>query len=119
VKEKIMLKFLKNLFGSKPASERHPLDAVTTPNVSAPYKVPEPAATTPIPYIPETPLVKLGPEPTVDKVEAAPVVESTPKPKAVAKPKAPAKPKAAKPAAIKAPAKPKAPAKKPKISIAK
>ena len=105
-----MLKFLKSLFGSKPYSERHPLDAVTTPNVSAPYKVPEPAATTPIP------LVQLGPEPT-----AAPaVVESTPKPKAVAKPKAPAKPKAAKPAAAKAPAKPKAPAvKKPKISIAK
>ena len=111
-----MLKFLKSLFGSKPASESHPLDAVTTPNVSAPYKVPEPAATTPIPYIPESPLVKLGPEPTV----APAVVESTPKPKAVAKPKAPAKPKAAKPAAIKAPAKPKAAApKKPKISIAK
>ena len=31
----------------------HPLDAVTTPNVSAPYKVPEPAATTPVPLIPE------------------------------------------------------------------
>jgi hypothetical protein len=113
VKEKIMLKFLKSLFSPKPASERHPLDAVTTPNVSAPYKVPEPAATTPIPYIPEPPLVKLGPEPTV-----APVVEeSTPKPKAVAKPKAQAKPKVEK-TATKAPAKPKAP-KKPKISIAK
>ena len=112
-----MFKFLKNLFSSKPASERHPLDAVTTPNVSATYKVPEPAAITPIPYIPE---------PTVGhdmggsyKVESAPVVESTPKPKAVAKPKAPAKPKAAKPAAAKAPAKPKAATKKPKISIAK
>jgi len=118
MKEKIMLKFLKSLFGMGPYSERHPLDAVTTPNVSAPYKVPEPAATTPIPYIPESPLVKLGPEPTEVKVEAAPVVEA--KPKAAAKPKAPAKPKAAKPAAAKAPAKPKAAApKKPKISIAK
>jgi hypothetical protein len=113
-----MFKFLKNLFSSKPANERHPLDAVTTPNVSGTYKVPEPAATTPIPYIPESPLVQLGPEPTVAKVEAAPVVESTPKPKAAAKPKAPAKPKAAKPVAEKAPAKPKVP-KKPKISIAK
>lgn len=113
-----MFKFLKNLFGIGPYSESHPVDASTTPNVSGTYKVPEPAATTPIPYIPEPPLVKLGPEPTVAKVEAAPVVED--KPKAVAKPKAPAKPKAAKPAAAKAPAKPKAPAtKKPKISIAK
>jgi len=111
MKEKIMLKFLKSLFGSTPPSEKHPLDAVTTPNVSATYKVPEPAATTPIPYIPE---------PTVGHdMGGSYVVEETPKPKAVAKPKAPAKPKAAKPAA-KAPAKPKAPAtKKPKISIAK
>jgi hypothetical protein len=113
-----MLDFLKKLFGLKSTNDKHPLDAVTTPNVSGTYKVPEPAATTPIPYIPESPLVQLGPEPTVVKVEAAPVVESTPKPKAVAKPKAPAKPKAAKPVTEKAPAKPKVP-KKPKISIAK
>ena len=102
-----------------PYSESRPVDPVAPG--AAPYKVPEPAATTPIPYVPEPPLVQLGPEPTV----APAVVESTPKPKAVAKPKAPAKPKAAKPAAAKAPAKPKAakakaPAtKKPKISIAK
>ena len=103
MKEKIMLKFLKNLFGIGPHSEN-----VVAPG-GAPYKVPEPAATTP------SPLVHLGPEPIVE-----PIVETTPKPKAVAKPKAPAKPKAAKPAAAKAPAKPKAPAtKKPKISIAK
>ena len=108
-----MLKFLKSLFGSKPYSERHPLDAVTTPNVSAPYKVPEPAATTPTPLVPEP---KIG----HDMGGSYVVEETTPKPKAVAKPKAPAKPKAAKPAAAKAPAKPKAPAvKKPKISIAK
>jgi len=67
-------------------------DEVITPvpdNVTAPYKVPEPAATTPIPLVVETP---------------APVVEkATAKPKAAAKPKASATPKA------KAPAKPKAP----------
>ena len=123
-----MLDFLKKLFGLQSTSDRHPLDAVTTPNVSAPYKVPEPAATTPIPlvvtnsnpadnvpvattpipYVPEPPLVKLGPEPTV-----APVVA-----KAAPAKKASAKPKAAAPKAEKAPAKPKAP-KKPKISIAK
>jgi hypothetical protein len=100
-----MLKFLKSLFGMGPYSETRPVDAVAPG--AAPYKVPEPVATTPIPLVPV--------------VEAAPVVEvTTPKPKAVAKPKAPAKPKTAKPAAAKAPAKPKAPAtKKPKISIAK
>ena len=107
-----MLKFLKSLFGLNPPSERHPLDAVTTPNVSAPYKVPEPASTTPIPYIIEP---KVG----HDMGGSYVVEETTAKPKAVAKPKAPAKPKAAKPEA-KAPTKPKAPAtKKPKISIAK
>ena len=114
MKEKIMLKFLKSLFGIE-----SPKPVATPERIeSAPYKVPEPAATTPIPYVPEPPLVKLGPEPTV-----APVVETTPKPKAPAKTKA-AKPAAAKapakPKAEKAPAKPKAPAtKKPKISIAK
>ena len=107
-----MLKFLKSLFGMGPYSESRPIDAVAPG--AAPYKVPEPAATTPIPYVPESPLVKLGPEAT-----AAPaVVESTPKPKAVAKPKKQQFDK--KPAAAKAPAKPKAAAtKKPKISIAK
>ena len=110
-----MLKFLKNLFGIGPYSESRPSGSVVAPG-GAPYKVPEPAATTPIPYVPEPPLVKLGPEPT----SAPAVVESTPKPNAVAKPKAPAKPKAAKPAAAKASAKPKAATtKKPKISIAK
>ncbi len=107
-----MLDFLKKLFSSKPASERHPLDAVTTPNVSGTYTVPEPAATTPIPYIPE-------PELGYDMGGSYVIENSKPKPKAVAKPKAPAKPKAEKPAAAKAPAKPKAATKKPKISIAK
>ena len=113
-----MLKFLKSLFGSKPYSESRPVDAVTTPNVSAPYKVPEPAGMIPIPLVVET-----APTP-VQVVNAAEgsATEASPA-KAPAKPKT-AKPKAsaikapAKPKAEKAPAKPKAP-KKPKISIAK
>ena len=75
--------------GKKPQSKfAHPLDAVTTPNVSAPYKLEPPAATTPLPYVPSTtpPLV----------------VETSPTPEA-----APAK-KPRKPAVIKAPAKPRA-----------
>ena len=78
--------------GKKPQSKfAHPLDAVTTPTVSAPYKLEPPAATTPIPYVPEPPLVKLGPEPTPVVVEAPAVVESAPaaKPKRAATPKAP------------------------------
>ena len=109
-----MLDFLKKLFGLKSTDDRHPLDAVTTPNVSAPYKVPEPAATTPIP------LVRSEPELGYDMSSSHVVEEATTKPKApvkpkAAKPKAPVKPKAT---AEKAPAKPKVP-KKPKISIAK
>jgi hypothetical protein len=81
--------------GKKPESKfAHPLDAVTTPTVSAPYKLEPPAATTPIPYVPEPPLVKLGPEPT-------------PVPAAPAKKKQTfAKKPAAKAPAAKAPAKP-------------
>lgn len=118
-----MLKFLKNLFGSKPQSEqqseRHPLDAVTTP--TAPYKVPEPAASTPIPLVVET---APGSIEVVNAAEGSATQTAPTKAKAPAKPKKqqfdkkPAAAKAAKPAAAKAPAKPKAP-KKPKISIAK
>ena len=100
-----------------PYSESRPVDAVAPG--AAPYKVPEPVATTPIPYVPETKVAH-------DMGGSYVVEETTPKPKAVAKPKKqqfdkkPAAAKAAKPAAAKAPAKPKAPAtKKPKISIAK
>ena len=86
--------------GKKPESKfAHPLDAVTTPTVSAPYKLEPPAATTPIPYVPEPPLVKLGPEPT--PVPAAPAKKKqtfAKKPAAAKAPvaKAPAKPRAKK-----------------------
>jgi hypothetical protein len=71
-------------------------EVVTTApdNVTAPYKVPEPAATTPIPLVVET----------VKPVKA----------KAPAKPKAPAKAPAATKA--KAPAKPRAPKAKPTVA---
>lgn len=97
--------------GKKPESKyAHPLDAVTTPNVSAPYKleppaattpipyVPEPpAATTPIPYVPEPPLVKLGPEPTPEAAPAKKKQTFAKKPAAKAPAaKAPAKPRAKK-----------------------
>ena len=67
-------------------------------NVTAPYKVPEPAATTPIPLIP------VGTEASIAAPAKAPA-----KPKAPAKAKAPAKPKAPAAPKAKAPAKPKAP----------
>ena len=85
--------------GKKPESSfAHPLDAVTTPTVTAPYKLEPPAATTPIPYVPEPPLVKLVPAPT--PVPAAPAKKKqtfAKKPAAKAPvAKAPAKPKAKK-----------------------
>ena len=80
-------------------------------NVTAPYKVPEPAATTKIPLVVEA--LPVG-------TEASSIVAT--KAKAPAKPKVEAKPKApAKTATAKAPAKTtkaKAPA-KPKITVAK
>ena len=108
--------------GKKPESKyAHPLDAVTTPNVSAPYKLEPPAATTPIPYVPanEPPrcgcgrsatgfcvgLHKLSPEAwashpnnpdMVGKIVAEPALPE----------KKPRKPAVKKPAVIKAPAKP-------------
>jgi histone H1/5 len=86
-----MIDFIKRLFG---VSDK-PVEAAPA-NTTAPYKVPEPAATTPIPFVPA------GTEASV----AAPAkakAPAKPKAKAPAKPKAPAAPKA------KAPAKPKAP----------
>ena len=88
--------------GKKPESKyAHPLDAVTTPAVpQAPYKVEPPAATTPIPYVPAPPLVKLGPEPTP---EAAPAKKKRTFVKKPAVVKAPAEKKPAKPRAKKTP----------------
>ena len=110
--------------GKKPESKyAHPLDAVTTPNVSAPYKLEPPAATTPIPSVPanEPPrcgcgrsatgycvgLHKLSPEAWASHPNNPDMVG-----KIVAEParpeKKPRKPAAKKPAVIKAPAKPRA-----------
>ena len=89
-----MIDFFKRLFGFS----AKPVEAAPA-NTTAPYKVPEPAATTPIPLV----------------VESTAPVKAAPKPKAPAKPRAPAKPKAAA-------TKPKAPAKtpaKPKIKVVK
>ena len=81
-------------------------DEVVTNNVTAPYKVPEPAATTPIPMVVEA--LPAG-------TEASSIVAPVKKARAPAKPKAPAK------TAAKAPVKAKAPAKtaKPKVTVAK
>ena len=83
-----MLDFLKSLFGFKSKS----VEAAQ----SAPYKVPEPAATTPIPLV----VTNSKPEDNVPVAKKAPKAKAPSKPKAT---KAPAAPKA------KAPAKPKAP----------
>ena len=92
-----MIDFIKRLFGFS----AKPVEAAPA-NETAPYKVPEPAATTPIPLV----------------VESTAPAKTTPKPKAPAKPRAPAKPKAA--TTAKTPAKPKAAAPaKPKIKVAK
>ena len=74
------------------------VDASVPDNVTAPYKVPEPAATTPIPLVVEA--LPAG-------TEASSIVAPATKAKAPAKPKAAAKPKAPAKTAAKAPAKPK------------
>jgi hypothetical protein len=101
-----MLDFFKRLMGmpTKQESEVAAQSASKVETPSAPYKVPEPAATTPIP---------LGTE------GIAPIVAQVAPAKKVTKARAPAKPKVeVKP---KAEAKPKAAARtaKPKISVAK
>ena len=95
-----MFKKIKEFFTGAPATESkfaHPLDAVTTP--SATYKVPEPAATTPIPYIPESPAVEAVTEIKVEVAEPAKKPRKPRAPKAVVA--APAKKPAAKKAAPK------------------
>ena len=86
------------------ANKKRKVDSVAAEAPSAPYKVPEPAATTPIPLV----VTNSNPADNVPVVEAAPAK----KPKAAArtaKPKAPAKAKAP----VKAPAKPRATKAKP------
>jgi len=87
-----MLDFLKRLLGFS----AKPVEVAPEPNQVAPYKVPEPAATTPIP------LVVTNSNPA-DKV---PVAKKAPAKKAPAK--APAAPKANAPSKQKAPRAPKA-----------
>lgn len=82
-----MIDFIKRLFGFS----AKPVEAAPEANQVAPYKVPEPAATTPIPLV----------------VESAPAKAKAPA--RTAKPKAPAKANAP----AKAPAKPRATKAKP------
>jgi hypothetical protein len=108
--------------GKKPESSfAHPLDAVTTPEVSAPYKLEPPAATTPIPYVPanEPPkcgcgrsatgycvgLHKLSPEQWATSTSNPDFVTKVVVPEPVKKPR---KSAVKKPAVVKAPAKPRA-----------
>jgi hypothetical protein len=73
---------------------------------SAPYKIPEPAATTPIPFVPEAVIV------VPEAVVPAGVVEQAPAAATPKKPRAPAKPKVVKAVVAKAPValkKPRAP----------
>jgi len=93
-----MIDFIKRLFGFS----AKPVETVSEANQSAPYKVPEPAAVTPIPLV----VTNNNPVDNVPVVaEATPaeptVAASTAKPKASAKAKAPAK-APAKPRATKA-----------------
>jgi hypothetical protein len=79
----------------KPANDR--VEAPAPDNVTAPYKVPEPAATTPIPFVPAgteasvaAPVKK---SPKKQQFEKKPVAEKAPvKAKAPPKPRAPRKP---------------------------
>ena len=95
-----MLSFIKNLFGAKPATQLE----VEVRAQTAPYKVPEPAATTPIPLVVETPVI-IPVAGLMLPVEGAGEV-AVPAKKARAK--KPAAPKADKPATAKKPRTPKA-----------
>jgi hypothetical protein len=73
-----MIDFIKRLLGFS----AKPVEAAPA-NITAPYKVPEPAATTPIPLV-------------VESAPAKPKAPAKAPAKAAAKPKAPAKPRATK-----------------------
>jgi len=75
---------------------RDPLDTNTKETIVAPYKVPEPAATTPIPLVVEPVVAPVEQQPT-----PAPAVAPTPAPAVKAKPAAAKKTAGTKPAAKK------------------
>jgi hypothetical protein len=93
--------------GKKPeSSSAHPLDAVTTPTVSAPYKLEPPAEITTLLYVPPEAV-------PIPYRFQPPAAETTPPVAVLISPevepqKKPRRPAAKKPAAIKAPAKPRA-----------
>ena len=96
--------------GKKPESSfAHPLDAVTTP--SAPYKVPEPAATIPIPFVvtnsnpADNVPIPYRYEPPAAETTPPVAVLISPEPAPAKKPRKAAAPK---PVVSKAPAKPRA-----------
>jgi ribosome-associated protein len=80
-----MLDFLKRLFGLS----AKPVEAAPA-NTTAPYKVPEPAATTPIPLV----VTNSNPADNVPVAKKAPAKKAPAKAPAAPKAKAPAKPKA-------------------------
>ena len=100
--------------GKKPESKfAHPLDAVTTPTVSAPYKLEPPAEITTLLYVPpETvPIPYRFQSPAVEATHTPPVaVLISPEVELQKKPRKPAvkKPAVIKAPAAKAPAKPRA-----------
>jgi len=105
-----MFKKIKEFFVGTPPTEKHPLDAVTTPKIPETFIVPETVIVA-APYKVEPPTEQMIPIPYVP--EATPAVVETPA-KAPRKPRAP---KAAPVAAVKekAPAK----AKTPKLTVVK
>ena len=100
-----MFKKIKEFFTGKPA------EVAPVPE-SAPYKVPEPAATTPIPLVPEPvqPVVETKVDPVAVALDLEPLdLAATAQP--AKKPRKPRAPKVAVATPAKAPAKEKAPAK--------
>jgi len=88
-----MIKFIKSFFGSYKSAEPAPAPAPVVE--SAPYKVPEPAATTPIPVVvePVQPVVEAKVDPVAVALDLEPLDLSTPATPAK-KPRKPRTPKA-------------------------
>lgn len=106
-----MLKKIKEFFMGKPA------EVAPAPVETVPYKVPEPAATTPIPLVVETaPVVEAAPAPVVDQVAVVNAAEGSAITAAPEKKtRKPRTPKAETSVVEKAPAK----AKAPKLTVVK